>query len=115
MEDNEKKHQNDFDAYNAAYHKDGQDFYELKLYITGMTPNSVRAVKNIKSICNQYLNNNCSLEIIDIYQDPTLAKEENIIATPTLVKKSPSPIYRVVGNLSDTGKVLKLLGIKNTN
>jgi circadian clock protein KaiB len=110
MEEN-KKHQDAIGSFEKYSQKDEHGFYELKLYITGMTPNSVRAVNNIKSLCQQYFNNNCTLEIIDVYQNPGLAKEENIIATPTLVKKSPSPVYRVVGNLSDTAKVLKLLGI----
>lgn len=111
MENINNNYQDDIDSFNKQAQNNGQGCYELKLYITGLTPNSVRAVKNIKSICNKYFNNNFKLEIIDVYQNPALAREENIIATPTLVKKSPSPTYRVVGNLSDTKKVLKLLGI----
>jgi circadian clock protein KaiB len=81
--------------------------YQLKLFITGASPNSVKAVTNIKSICEQYLKGNYTLEIIDIYQQPLLAQQEQIIALPVLIKLSPQPSRRLVGNMSDTKKVLK--------
>jgi circadian clock protein KaiB len=81
--------------------------YILKLYITGATPNSVRAINNIKVICEKYLKNDYELEIIDIYQQPLIAKKEQIIALPLLIKFSPLPLKRLIGNMSDTQKVLK--------
>lgn len=83
--------------------------YVLRLFITGILPNSVRAVVNIKAICEQYLQGRYELEIIDIYQQPSLAFTENIIAVPVLIKKYPLPEERVIGDLSDIQMVLKEL------
>ncbi len=81
--------------------------YQLKLFITGESTNSVKAITNIKSICEQYIKGNYTLEIIDIYQQPLLAQQEQIIALPLLIKLSPQPSRRLVGDMSDTKKVLK--------
>lgn len=83
----------------------------LALFITGASANSIRAVNNLQAICNKYLQDNYVLEIIDIYQHPELAEREQIIALPTLVKREPAPERRFVGDLSDTEKILKGLGI----
>jgi circadian clock protein KaiB len=88
------------------------DEYVLRLYITGATPNSTKAIKNIKSICHQHLEGRYNLKIIDIYQQPELAKKDQVIALPLLVKLSPLPIKRLIGNLSDTEKVLKGLDLQ---
>jgi len=85
----------------------GEGKYILKLFVTGILPNSVRAVVNIKAICEKYLKDRYELEIIDIYQQPELAIAEEIIAVPVLIKKFPLPEERVIGDLSDTEKVLK--------
>ncbi len=85
--------------------------YVLRLYITGASPNSARAISNIRAICEAHLTNRYSLEIIDIYQQGGLAKEEQIVALPVLVKKAPLPERRLIGDLSDTQKVLKSLGV----
>ena len=82
------------------------------LYVTGASPNSVRAINNIKEICETFLNDNYSLEIIDVHQVPEVAQMEQIIALPTLIKKGPSPERRLVGDLSNKAKVLRGLGIK---
>ncbi len=82
-------------------------FYQMKLFITGATPNSVRAVANMKHICEKYLSGNYKLEIIDIYQQPLLAKDEQIIALPMLKKSFPLPLKRFIGDMSDTAKVLR--------
>ena len=79
----------------------------LRLFVTGILPNSARAVVNIKAICEKYLKGRYELEIIDIYQQPSLALEEEIIAIPVLIKKFPLPEERLIGDLSDTAKVLK--------
>jgi circadian clock protein KaiB len=85
----------------------GEEKYILRLFITGILPNSARAVKNINSICDQYLNGRYELEIIDIYQQPSLAVQEEIIAVPVLIKKFPLPEERMIGDLSNTEEVLK--------
>ena len=85
--------------------------YVLNLFVTGILPNSARAVINIKDICEKYLKDRYELEIIDIYQQPDLALTENIIAVPLLVKKFPLPEQRMIGDLSNTEKVLKVLGL----
>ena len=85
------------------------------MFITGGSPNSVRAINNLKSICEKYLPGNYDLEVIDVYQNPELAREEQIIALPTLIKKHPDPLRRLVGDMSDTAKVLNGLGITDFN
>jgi circadian clock protein KaiB len=86
--------------------------YVLKLYVTGMTPNSIRAVENLRKICEEHLQGKYDLEVIDIYQQPDLASSEQIIAAPTLVKKLPPPLRKFIGGLSETEKVLVGLDIK---
>ena len=80
--------------------------YVLRLYVTGMTPRSTEAISSIKAICEEHLNGRYDLEVIDIYQHPRLAKDEQIIAVPTLVKELPAPLRRLIGNLSDRERVL---------
>ena len=86
--------------------------YVLHLYITGATPNSTRAVHNIKAICEELLKGRYELLIVDIYQQPELAQQEDLIGVPTLIKRSPGLVRRLVGDLSDRGRVLKALGIE---
>ena len=85
--------------------------YLLHLYITGATPNSTRAVRNIKEICEEHLKGRYELLIIDIYQQPERAAAEQLIAAPTLAKKRPGLVRRLVGDLSDKRRVLVALGI----
>ncbi|PJJ60382.1 circadian clock KaiB family protein [Hymenobacter chitinivorans] len=85
--------------------------YVLHLYITGATPNSTRAVRNIKDICEQHLKGRYELLIVDIYQQPELAQREQLIGAPTLIKRSPGLVRRLVGDLSDRERVLRALGI----
>jgi circadian clock protein KaiB len=80
--------------------------YILRLYITGMTPRSMRAIENVKSICDDYLTGRYELQVIDIYQQPKLAKGEQIIAVPTLIKKLPAPLKRMIGDMADADRVL---------
>lgn len=89
--------------------------YVLRLFITGASPNSIRAVENIKLICEQYLQGNYELEIIDIHQQPKLAGGEDVIAVPLMIKKSPLPERRMIGDMSDTQRVLKGLGLANNS
>ena len=80
--------------------------YVLRLYVSGSTLKSALAVENIKRICEQHLKNRYDLEVIDIYQQPNLARDEQIVAVPTLIKRSPPPLRRLIGDLSNTKKVL---------
>lgn len=88
-----------------------EGIYILRLFVTGILPNSTRAVANINSICNKYLKDRYELEIIDIYQQPDLALTEDLIAIPVLIKKFPLPEQRIIGDLSDTVKVLEGLNL----
>ena len=85
--------------------------FHFRLFITGATPHSTLAVKNITAICDKYLPGRFKLEIIDVYQQPHLAEPEGIIAAPTLVKLQPLPQQRLIGDLSDLPKVLQVLDI----
>jgi len=85
--------------------------YILRLYVTGSTGRSLRAVYNLKKLCEEHLSDDYDLEVIDIYKDPAAAREAQIVAAPTLVKKLPQPIRRFVGDLSNTQKVLVGLDI----
>ena len=93
----------------AAAEKAG---YELRLYVSGATPNSTRALANIRRICEEHLAGRYQLEIIDVYQNPALAREDQIIALPTLVKKMPKPMHRLVGDMSNEQKVLAGLNLR---
>jgi circadian clock protein KaiB len=86
--------------------------YVLRLYVTGFTPQSSRAIQNIKRICEEYLQGRYDLEVVDIYQQPALAKGEQIIAAPTLIKKLPLPLRRIIGDLSNTERVLLGLDLR---
>jgi circadian clock protein KaiB len=80
--------------------------YVLRLYITGSSPKSQLAVENVKKFCEEYLKDRYELEVIDIYQKKTLGKDEQIIAAPTLIKKLPLPLRRIIGDMSDRDRVL---------
>ena len=80
--------------------------YVLRLYVTGMTSRSSRAVSNLRAICDEYLEGRYDLEVIDIYQQPVLTKGEQIIAAPTLIKKLPLPMRRIIGDMSNRERVL---------
>jgi circadian clock protein KaiB len=86
--------------------------YVLRLYVTGTTPNSQRAIENVRKICEENLQGRYELEIIDIYQQPELAKEGQIIAAPTLIKKLPLPLRKFIGDMSRTEKILLGLELK---
>ena len=85
--------------------------YVLRLFVTGMSPRSSRAIANARSLCEQHLPGGYDLDIVDLYQDPARARSEQIIAAPTLVRKQPLPLRRLVGDLSDTPRVLRSLGL----
>jgi circadian clock protein KaiB len=86
--------------------------YLLRLYVVGATPGSQRAIANLRAICETELAGRYELEVIDIYQQPTLAEGEQIIAAPTLIKQLPLPVRRLVGDMSDRDRVLLGLDLR---
>lgn len=86
------------------------DKFLLKLYITGRTPRSERCIANLQGICDRELQDEYVLDIIDVLEKPQLAEVDKILATPTLIKQLPLPVRRLIGDLSETEKVLKSLG-----
>ena len=85
--------------------------YRLRLFVTGTTPRSARAIQNLRTICEGHLAGRYDLEVIDIYQHPEHVKAEQIVVTPTLVKQFPLPLRKLIGDLSDTARVLDALDI----
>lgn len=85
--------------------------YELRLYVTGATPSSGRAIANLKALCEEHLQDRYDLEVVDVYQQPRRAEEDGILATPTLIKRLPLPLRRLVGDLSDSDHVLLRLDL----
>jgi len=93
---------------NSGKHK---PVYVMRLFVTGASPNSTRAISNLKKVCEEYLKDHYELEIIDVYQQPMLAMNEQLIALPMLIKKAPGQERRLIGDMSDEQKVLKGLEI----
>lgn len=104
--------ENRLEIFEEAIKGSSKKRYTLRLYIAGTSPRSTRAINNIKNICEEHLKGRCQLEVIDIYQQPTLAEGEQIIAAPTLVKKLPPPLRKFIGDLADTEKILVGLDLK---
>ena len=107
-----KEKETNVDNFDLTVAKRGKEKYILRLYITGSTIRSVLALSNLKEICEEYLGGRYELEVIDLYLHPSLAKGEQIIAAPTLIKKMPLPFRRIIGDMSDKGKVLLGLDLK---
>lgn len=103
-----RKHDITSDAPETA---NNEHAFSLKLFVTGASPNSARAIANLKGICERYLTKKYDLEIIDVYQQPLKAQHEQIIALPMLVKSFPLPLKRLIGDMSNTEKVLRGLGL----
>jgi circadian clock protein KaiB len=83
-----------------------RDFYILRLYIAGQTPNSIAAIANLKKICEDKLHGKYRIEVVDLLKKPQLAKGDQIIAIPTLVRRLPPPVKKIIGNLSKTESVI---------
>ncbi len=102
----------DADAFEMALAgRPATEHYLLRLFVTGSTPRSVRAIQNIRAICEEKLRGRYDLAVIDIYQHPEQAKPEQIVVTPTLVKQLPLPFRKIIGDLSDKERVLVGLDI----
>jgi len=100
----------DFPVQSAAPGRPGGK-YILRLYITGMTKRSARAIENLRTFCEKHLAGHYELQVIDVYQQPELARTEQIVAVPTLIKKLPLPLRRLIGDMSDEERVLVGLDI----
>jgi circadian clock protein KaiB len=105
------KEQNALEDFEKALARNDIKFV-LRLYVTGATRKSSKAIENIKGICETYLKGRYELEVIDIYQHPEKAGEAQVIAAPTLVKKLPLPIRKLIGDMSDEDRILIGLGLK---
>lgn len=99
-------------ALEAAASETDTRKYVLRLYVAGISPRSEEAIRNVKAICDEHLAGRYDLQIIDIYQQPVLAKGEQIIAAPTLIKKLPEPLRRLIGSMADEDKVLVGLDLR---
>ena len=99
-------------ALAAAARRADTERYVLRLYVTGLTQRSTQAVETVREICETHLRGRYELEVIDIYQQPALARDEQIIAAPTLIKTLPQPLRRIIGDLSSTERVLVGLGLE---
>jgi circadian clock protein KaiB len=88
------------------------DTYELRLYVAGQTPKAVRAFANLRRICDEHLSGRYSIEIIDLIENPALGRGDQILALPTLVRRLPAPIKQIIGDLSNTERVLVGLDLR---
>lgn len=91
------------------------ELWEFKLYVAGHTPRSVSAIANLKALCDEYMPGRYQIEIIDLLEKPELARSDQVVAIPTLVRKLPGPIRRIIGDLSNTERVLVSLQMKATD
>ncbi len=107
-----KRSQTAMEALEAASRDIETQRYTLRLYVAGLTPRSQEAIRNVTAICEEHLAGRCDLEVIDIYQHPVLAKGEQILAAPTLIKQLPLPLRKIIGNLADKEKVLLGLDLR---
>ena len=89
-----------------------QEKWELRLYTAGQTPKSLAAIKNLKKVCEEHLAGRYQIEIVDLLKNPRLAKDDQIVAIPTLVRKLPDPMRKIIGDLSDTERALVSLQLR---
>lgn len=104
--------QDSTEAYELALQGPDTRNFVLRLFVSGMTPNSQRAIENIQKICQGNLEGRYQLEIIDIYQQPIYAEEGQIVAAPTLVKELPPPLRKFIGDMSQTERILMGLDVR---
>lgn len=93
--------------------KPDEDYWMLRLYVAGQTPKCITAFANLKKLCHEHLEGKCEIEVVDLLVHPELAKGDQILALPTLVRKLPEPIKKIIGDLSNTEKVLVGLDIQS--
>ena len=112
MKGQSRSRQESLRAFEAAEAASQRVKYVLRLYVAGTRSASLRAVTNIKRICERHMPGRYRLDVVDLYQQPSRAKEDDVVAAPTLVRTEPGPICRIVGDLSDEHRVLAGLGIR---
>ena len=101
------------DLHDDGPHDDGDDFpYHLRLYVAGQTAKSIAALANLKRVCEEHLAGRYDIEVVDLLKNPQLAAGDQILAVPTLVRRLPAPLKRIIGDLSNTEKVLVGLDIR---
>ena len=105
------KPHDDTEAFEAALAETNPQHYSLRLFVSGTTPRSSRAIQNIRALCEERLQGRYELKVIDVYQHPERLQAERVVVTPTLVKKLPLPLRKIIGDLSDTERVLVALNI----
>lgn len=115
MKKGNEKIETSAEKYAHKIEQSKSETYLLRLYVTGSTPQSMRAIENIKKICEEHLKGRYELEVVDLYQKPNLANGEQIIAAPTLIKKLPQPLRRIIGDLSNTQRVLVGLDLREAD
>jgi circadian clock protein KaiB len=98
--------------FELALQETAKGNYVLRLYVSGMTPNSTKAIENVRKICEEHLEGRYELEIVDIYQRPIFAKEGQIVAAPTLVKELPLPLRKFIGDMAQTERILLGLDVR---
>lgn len=91
-----------------------ENFWQLRLYVAGQTPKSLTAFANLKQLCEEHLKGSYSIEVIDLMVSPQLSKGDQILAIPTLVRRLPAPVRKIIGDLSDTERVLVGLDLRPT-
>lgn len=99
------------ESFNAAADALENPRYVLRLFVTGMTPRSTRAIRAVRTLCEKHLADRFDLEIVDVYQQPQLIQGEQVFATPTLIKYEPAPMRRIIGDMSDTQRLRFGLGL----
>ena len=102
-------------GFTANIAESAEKHYVLRLYVTGSTPHSTRAITNIRKLCEEYLEDRYDLEVVDMSQNPALAEGEQIIAAPTLIRKLPLPLRRFIGDMSNTERILLGLDLRELN
>lgn len=98
--------------YELALEQSKSEVYVLDLYVSGISPKSVKAITNVKNMCERCLSGRYELKVIDVYQKPTMAVNEQIVAVPTLIKKLPKPVQRLMGDMANIQQVLLGLEIR---
>jgi circadian clock protein KaiB len=108
---NDSNYKDSTEEFKKALQERERENYVLRLFVSGMTPKSIRAIENITKICEEHLKGRYELEVIDIYQRPELASKAQLITAPTLIKQLPDPLRKLIGDLSNTDKVLVALDL----
>lgn len=105
----------DLDALEQAVKASREGRFKLSLYVTGSSPRSAKAISNVRAICEEHLAGRYDLDVIDLYQQPEKAREEQVLVAPTLVREMPEPIRKLVGDMSNEDKVLYSLRIQRVD